>query len=654
MGFTIWCPARQLCLWLHVATLCLAGWCGLTAADTFVTRSGTSFQRNGNSFHAAGANCYYVTYKSHAMVDAVLTDAVNMGLRVVRVWGFLDCGTGDPMASTPVLPTGEKDGVYFQYKDSNTNTVQINDGPDGLQRLDYVMAKAAQLGLTVEISLTNNWTDFGGMDQYVAWYGGSYHDEFYTNSAIVTGYLTYVNHLVNRTNTVNGRKYRDDPAIFAWELANEPRCTGSTGSLNRVGWTLSTITTWAGAASTYIKSIDPNHLVTVGDEGFFDRSGSPDWAYSGEGGVNHDALLALPNIDFGSFHLYPDNWTKTIAWGTQWIVDHCTAAATAGKPTVLGEYGYEVPLHLEAERMAAYTTWSDTFRNAGGDGLWVWMLAGFDPLGPGGRYEDYDHFTVYLDGSNWIPGQTPIDDDDVIAQQAWALHGLDNRPPVIHVSITPTTGPAGIDVVGSGVGSTDPDGQTLLYSWNFGDGTTATGISVHHVFNLRGSSTVTATVTDPYGRTDSASQVITILNQTPTLTATASATRGEAPLLVTFTASGSDADGDDLAYSWNFGDGTPGAVGSSTTHTFAIGPSTVVATVNDGHGGISSATIPMQVTPATFGTTGTGSTGTGTTTASATSTTDSDAGSKGGCGLGQGLAVLALGIASLRARRRVL
>ena len=164
----------------------------------------------------------------------------------------------------------------------------------------------------------------------------------------------------------------------------------------------------------------------------------------------------------------------------------------------------------------------------------------------------------------------------------------------------------------------------------------------------------TATVTDPYGRTDTARQVITILNQSPTLTATASTTRGKAPLLVTFTASGSDADGDALAYSWNFGDGIPAVVGSTTTHTFAIGPSSVVATVNDGHRGRSSATINMQVTPATVETTGTGSAGTGFTTTSATSTTDRDADSHGGCGLGQGLAVMALGFASLRARGRIM
>lgn len=35
--------------------------------------------------------------------------------------------------------------------------------------------------------------------------------------------------LCGRVNTYNGRTYRDDPTIFAWDVLNEPRFTsGST------------------------------------------------------------------------------------------------------------------------------------------------------------------------------------------------------------------------------------------------------------------------------------------------------------------------------------------------------------------------------------------------------------------------------------------
>jgi mannan endo-1,4-beta-mannosidase len=50
--------------------------------------------------------------------------------------------------------------------------------------------------------------------------------------------------------------------------ANEPRCSGSSGTTSGT-CTTTTITNWASSISAYIKSIDSNHLVAIGDEGFF-------------------------------------------------------------------------------------------------------------------------------------------------------------------------------------------------------------------------------------------------------------------------------------------------------------------------------------------------------------------------------------------------
>ena len=493
-----------------------------------------------------------------------------MGIRVVRVWGFLDCGNGNP--GNGVLPTGHKDGVYFQYKDTATGTVTINDDADGLGRLDYVIDKAAQLGLKVTVSFANNWGDFGGMDQYLAWYGKTYHDEFYSDATIRQGYKNYVAHLLNRTNSRNGRIYKNDPAIFSWELANEPRCIGANGHDRSTGWSMTTITSWANVMAGYIKSIDTNHMVSVGDEGFFNRGNAADWAYNGEGGVDHEALTALHDIDFASFHLYPDNWGRDVAWGTQWINAHCLAATALGKPTVLGEYGYEVPKHTEAERMAAYTVWGDTLRTNGGDGSWYWMLGSYDPNGPSQRYQDYDHFTTYLDGIAWRAGQAITDDDDVIAAQAWALHGIDNRPPQAVIALSPISGVTPLLVSGDGSGSSDPDGQVLTYAWSFGDGTTATGVAPQHTYTQRGTYIVTLTVSDLYGATSNASQSLTSGNRAPTVTASAPVTEGSGSLGVLFSSVATDPDGDAVTYVWNFGDQTSGT-GANIQHTYTVGTS---------------------------------------------------------------------------------
>lgn len=85
----------------------------------------------------------------------------------------------------------------------------------------------------------------------------------------------------------------------------------------------------------------------------------------------------------------------------------------------------------------------------------------------------------------------------------------------------------------------------------------------------------------------------------PAVAATSSATQGSAPLAITFDASGSsDPQGYLLSFSWNFGDGSAMATGSTASHTYnAHGTYTATVTVNDGH---TSATksVTIQVVPA--------------------------------------------------------
>lgn len=66
---------------------------------------------------------------------------------------------------------------------------------------------------------------------------------------------------------------------------------------------------WAKNTSEYIKSLDSNHMVTMGDEGFGPLSGG-DGSYpytTSAGGYTWADNLNITTLDFGTFHLYPDS-----------------------------------------------------------------------------------------------------------------------------------------------------------------------------------------------------------------------------------------------------------------------------------------------------------------------------------------------------------
>ena len=86
-------------------------------------------------------------------------------------------------------------------------------------------------------------------------------------------------------------------------------------------------------------------------------------------------------------------------------------------------------------------------------------------------------------------------------------------------------------------------------------------------------------------------------NINPTAAAVANPTAGPAPLSVGFDAGGSlDPDGDELQFSWDFGDGQR-ANGSEVVHTYELpGFYHCVLTVQDGRGGADSLTIVIEAT----------------------------------------------------------
>jgi mannan endo-1,4-beta-mannosidase len=358
--------------------------------NDFVKQAGPELRLHGQVFRFAGSNNYYLMYKSKFMVDDVLDAAAAQGFRVMRVWGSLDIGNQDGSNSI----RGKADGVYFQYWGGSAPA--YNDGADGLQHLDYVIFKAGQLGLKLVIPFVNNWNDFGGMDQYVRWRDSStpddqvwYHDSFYTDPVIRGWYKNWIAHLLNRVNTYSGIAYKNDSTIMTWELGNEPRCLSAGAYPRSPNCTTQTLTAWADEMSTYIKSIDDQHLVSVGDEGFYCLPNPTHWTENCGEGVDTVAFTALDNIDVMSFHMYPDYWGTDVAWGTQWIKSHFEAARALNKPAMLGEFG----LLDKSMRNPNYKQWTDAVFKSRGGGALYWILSGKQD--DGSLYPDYDGFTVY-------------------------------------------------------------------------------------------------------------------------------------------------------------------------------------------------------------------------------------------------------------------
>ncbi|KAL1591292.1 hypothetical protein WHR41_00026 [Cladosporium halotolerans] len=332
--------------------------------SSFPSASGSSFIIDGKQQYYAGTNSYWLGFQTNnADVDLVMKNLATSGLKVLRVWGFNDV-TSDPGSNT----------VYFQS--FINGEAKINTGANGLERLDYVVKSAEEHGIKLIINFVNNWTDYGGMAAYFDFAGISSNAEWYTNEKAQTQYQAYIKAVVTR--------YSSSPAVFAWELANEPRCKGCD---------LSVLSDWVKTSAAYVKSLDSKHMVTTGEEGFgLDGDGSYPYQFA-EGG-DFNATCADPNVDFCVYHLYPDSWgtaDNAQEWGNNWIKNHAKVCEALGKPCVLEEFGFNNNCDVEL----AWETTALATKGTGGDMFWQYG----DTLSSGKSHQDGN--TVYYQDDLW-------------------------------------------------------------------------------------------------------------------------------------------------------------------------------------------------------------------------------------------------------------
>jgi chitodextrinase len=141
-------------------------------------------------------------------------------------------------------------------------------------------------------------------------------------------------------------------------------------------------------------------------------------------------------------------------------------------------------------------------------------------------------------------------------------------------------------------------GQACTYNWNFGDGTTGTGIFTTHQYRTVGTVQVTLTVTDSRGAQAVRIKTIRIdVPAEPEVDFTFSPTTPAPGQQVFFNASASKPEpGRTLvSYAWNFGDGTTGT-GVNESHVFSDeGTYTVTLRVTDDVGAFAQVTKEVTV-----------------------------------------------------------
>ncbi|KAA1471179.1 glycoside hydrolase [Dentipellis sp. KUC8613] len=266
--------------WLTAALNVLTAYAATTPSRTvkrqsspFASVANGQFSVNGSEFRFVGTNAYWLPFlNSDEDISNTLANMSAAGITVVRTWAFND------VTSIP------ENGTWLQL--IANGTTQVNEGPNGIQRLDKLIELAEQHNIYVLFSLTNNWNptttaatftrrndnatttplprnflsnDYGGMDAYVREFGVTkQHDEFYTNETIKDIFKNYTKQIVSR--------YANNSRVFSWELANDARCNSSIAASSSCN--TNTVTSWHADVSKFVRSVDPNHLVSSGNHGF--------------------------------------------------------------------------------------------------------------------------------------------------------------------------------------------------------------------------------------------------------------------------------------------------------------------------------------------------------------------------------------------------
>jgi len=333
-----------------------------TAGPAFVRREDTRLLRGSELYRVTGANVWYAAWLG---ADAPFGDRARLGREFDRLQA-LGLNNLRIMAAAEEGPLRNSIKPGFSQPDGTLNAALLGG-------LDFALAEIARRGMTAVVCLGNFWEWSGGFGTWLYRVTGAYMDmndpahpwpaypdatsAFYASDEAVALYHAHVRAIVTRTNAVTGRRYADDPTIMSWQLANEPRPGGSDASVAR---NREAYVRWIDETAALIRSLDANHLVSLGHEGTQGANGSEDLV-----------RRAHQNIDYLTAHIWPLNWGwvsgKDLAgtWDAgsakvrDYLATHERMASELGKPLLFEEFGF--PRDGESYAPDAATSFRDRY-----------------------------------------------------------------------------------------------------------------------------------------------------------------------------------------------------------------------------------------------------------------------------------------------------
>jgi mannan endo-1,4-beta-mannosidase len=312
------------------------------SAQDFVQRKGHQFYLKGQPYYYAGANYWYGGLLSLPTTDPKGIERLRKELDFLRSEGITNVRvmagaegsgpiSGVPRVNPPLQPS------------------KGNFDASALKGLDILLVELDKRKMKAVLFLSNNWEWTGGFLQYLNWNGllqdsvlrrklswdeqRDYVSRFYTCPKCKEDYLKQVRYILDHVNSVNGRKYINEPAIMAWELANEPRPMRPAAN--------DAYQAWVSSVAAFIKSKDINHLITTGHEG----------EVGTENMQLFESVHADSNIDYLTIHIWPKNWgwfkeafmeadfSMVISKTKDYITRHMAVAQKLQKPLVVEEFG---------------------------------------------------------------------------------------------------------------------------------------------------------------------------------------------------------------------------------------------------------------------------------------------------------------------------